>query len=112
MTACQRRYLPTLPRNLDGEEGQQQEKRADHNRGVEQGLLDSAPRPGNTHVAAAEDVAHTRILRLDQDEDNNGDGKVTCADFTTRSQTTLALNAGYRKLDNDGDGIPCESLPP
>jgi hypothetical protein len=74
MTACQRRYLPTLPRNLNGQEGQQQEKRADDDRGVEQGLLDSAPRPRNTHVAAAEHVAHTRILRLDQAEDD-GDGK-------------------------------------
>ena len=75
MTACQRRDLPTLPRNLNGQEGQQQEKRADDDRGVEQGLLDSAPRPCNTHVAAAEHVAHTCILRLDQDEDDDGDGK-------------------------------------
>lgn len=43
--------------------------------------------------------------------DNNGDGKVTCADFTTQSQALVALRAGYTNLDRDSDGIPCESLP-
>ena len=37
----------------------------------------STPRrcPGNTHVAAAKDIAHARILRLNQDENGDGDGK-------------------------------------
>jgi len=43
--------------------------------------------------------------------DNNGDGKVTCADFSTQSQALVALKAGHTNLDSDGDGIPCESLP-
>lgn len=43
--------------------------------------------------------------------DTNGDGKVTCADFTTKADATVALHAGYTNLDSDGDGIPCESLP-
>jgi hypothetical protein len=43
--------------------------------------------------------------------DSNGDGKVTCADFSTQAEAKVALAAGYKKLDNDGDGIPCESLP-
>ena len=44
--------------------------------------------------------------------DANGDGKVTCADFVTRSQALAALSAGYKNLDRDGDGVPCESLSP
>lgn len=43
--------------------------------------------------------------------DNNGDGKVTCADFQTRAQAKVALAAGYTNLDGNGDGEPCESLP-
>jgi Excalibur calcium-binding domain len=43
--------------------------------------------------------------------DTNGDGKVTCADFATRAEATVALKAGHTGLDNDSDGIPCESLP-
>lgn len=43
--------------------------------------------------------------------DNNGDGKVTCADFSSQAQARQALAAGYKKLDSDHDGIPCESLP-
>ena len=42
--------------------------------------------------------------------DNNGDGKVTCADFTTQAQAYEALQAGYTNLDGDGDGEPCENL--
>jgi hypothetical protein len=44
--------------------------------------------------------------------DRNGDGRVTCADFRTRAEARVALLAGYTNLDGDGDGIPCESLPP
>lgn len=43
--------------------------------------------------------------------DHNGDGKVTCGDFTTQAEAKAALAAGYKALDNDGDGVPCESLP-
>jgi len=43
--------------------------------------------------------------------DHNGDGTVTCADFSTQTQALVALNAGYTNLDREGDGIPCESLP-
>ena len=43
--------------------------------------------------------------------DNNGDGKVTCADFSTQAEARQALAAGYTKLDREGDGIPCETLP-
>jgi hypothetical protein len=43
--------------------------------------------------------------------DRNGDGKVTCADFSTQAEAKVALAAGYKALDRDGDGIPCESLP-
>jgi len=58
-----------------------------------------APRATNTPAPAAKSF------------DNNGDGKVTCADFKTQAEAKVALAAGYTKLDNDGDGIPCESLP-
>jgi hypothetical protein len=44
--------------------------------------------------------------------DNNGDGKVTCADFQTQAAAQQAYNAGYTKLDgNDKDGKACETLP-
>jgi hypothetical protein len=44
--------------------------------------------------------------------DNNGDGKVTCADFQTQAAAQRAYNAGYTNLDgNDNDGRACESLP-
>jgi Excalibur calcium-binding domain len=44
--------------------------------------------------------------------DNNGDGKVTCADFSTQAEAQQAYNAGYTQLDgNDNDGRACESLP-
>lgn len=44
--------------------------------------------------------------------DNNGDGKVTCADFSTQAAAQQACNAGYTNLDgNDNDGKACESLP-
>ena len=43
--------------------------------------------------------------------DNNGDGRVTCADFQTRAQALVALRAGYSNLDGNNDGEPCESLP-
>ena len=44
--------------------------------------------------------------------DHNGDGKVTCADFSTQSEAQSAYNAGYTRLDgNDNDGRACESLP-
>ena len=46
-----------------------------------------------------------------QSFDHNGDGKVTCADFKTQAEAKIALAAGYKKLDNNGDGVPCESLP-
>jgi hypothetical protein len=45
------------------------------------------------------------------DFDRNGDGKVTCADFDTRTQAKVALAAGYKNLDRNDDGVPCESLP-
>jgi hypothetical protein len=44
--------------------------------------------------------------------DRNGDGKVTCKDFTTQAEAQRALEAGQRQLDgNDKDGRACESLP-
>jgi len=44
--------------------------------------------------------------------DNNGDGKVTCADFQTQAAAQQAYDAGYTQLDgNDNDGLACESLP-
>jgi len=44
--------------------------------------------------------------------DNNGDGKVTCADFKTQAAAQRAYDAGYTGLDgNDKDGKACESLP-
>lgn len=44
--------------------------------------------------------------------DNNGDGRVTCADFQTRAQAQRAYEAGYRNLDgSDNDGKACEGLP-
>jgi hypothetical protein len=46
------------------------------------------------------------------DFDNNGDGRVTCDDFDTQSEARAALRAGYTNLDRDGDGVPCETLPP
>jgi hypothetical protein len=44
--------------------------------------------------------------------DRNGDGKVTCADFSTQAEAQAAYDAGQRQLDgNDRDGKACESLP-
>ncbi len=44
--------------------------------------------------------------------DNNGDGRVTCADFATQAQAQAAYEAGYTRLDgNDNDGRACETLP-
>lgn len=44
--------------------------------------------------------------------DSNGDGKVTCADFSTQAAAQRALEAGHKNLDgNDKDGRACESLP-
>jgi hypothetical protein len=46
-----------------------------------------------------------------QDLDRSGDGQITCVDFNTQAEAKVALAKGYTNLDNDGDGIPCESLP-
>ncbi|HRF46706.1 MAG TPA: excalibur calcium-binding domain-containing protein [Anaerolineales bacterium] len=44
--------------------------------------------------------------------DHNGDGKVTCDDFSTQAEAQIAYEAGYRNLDgNDNDGLACESKP-
>lgn len=44
--------------------------------------------------------------------DNNGDGKITCKDFSTQAAAQQAYNAGYKNLDgNDNDGKACETLP-
>ena len=44
--------------------------------------------------------------------DNNGDGKVTCKDFSTQADAQAAYRAGHEQLDgNDNDGLACESLP-
>ena len=43
------------------------------------------------------------------------DGNYDCADFETRAQATKVLNGDPgdpHYLDGDGDGIPCEDLPP
>lgn len=43
------------------------------------------------------------------------DGNYDCADFETRAQATAVLNrdpSDPHYLDGDGDGIPCEDLPP
>jgi micrococcal nuclease len=42
--------------------------------------------------------------------DRNGDGEVTCEDFTTCDEAFDALDAGYTHLDYDHDGIPCKEL--
>lgn len=44
------------------------------------------------------------------DFDYNGDGAVTCADFTTCDEAFEALDAGYSRLDDNHDGIPCENV--
>jgi len=44
--------------------------------------------------------------------DRNGDGRVTCDDFSTQAEAQIAYNAGHTRLDgNDNDGRACESLP-
>jgi endonuclease YncB( thermonuclease family) len=44
--------------------------------------------------------------------DSNGDGKVTCADFSTHAEAQEAYSTGQTELDgNDGDGQACETLP-
>lgn len=45
-----------------------------------------------------------------RDFDRNGDGEVTCEDFTTCDEAFDALDAGYTHLDYDHDGIPCKEL--
>jgi hypothetical protein len=45
------------------------------------------------------------------DFDVNRDGKVTCEDFSTQGEALLAFRNGYKSLDSDGDGMPCENLP-
>lgn len=44
------------------------------------------------------------------DFDYNGDGAVTCDDFTTCDEAFEALDAGYSRLDDNHDGIPCENV--
>jgi hypothetical protein len=41
--------------------------------------------------------------------DYNGDGKVNCKDFKYMRDAKRALAAGYKDLDGDSNGIPCES---
>lgn len=43
--------------------------------------------------------------------DNNGDGKVNCDDFDKQTEAQKAYEAGYERLDGDGDGKACEDLP-
>ncbi|NJN67466.1 MAG: SH3 domain-containing protein [Chloroflexaceae bacterium] len=45
-----------------------------------------------------------------RDFDRNGDGEVTCEDFTTCDEAFDALDGGYTHLDYDHDGIPCKEL--
>lgn len=62
----------------------------------------AAPLPTDTPVVASGSSGY----------DHNGDGKVTCADFSTQAEAQEAYNAGYTRLDgNDNDGRACESLP-
>ena len=47
-----------------------------------------------------------------QGYDSDGDGKVTCADFTTHAEAQEAYNSGQTSLDgSDNDGLACETLP-
>ena len=62
-------------------------------------------------VKPAKPTAQPQAAAPTRGFDNNGDGKVTCADFSTQAQARQALAAGYKKLDSNHDGIPCESLP-
>jgi hypothetical protein len=71
--------------------------------------LSSFPTPAPTAIPTTNPIP---TQPTQPDFDNNGDGRVTCADFRTRSEARAALRAGYTNLDNDNDGIPCESLPP
>ncbi|MCC6312941.1 MAG: hypothetical protein IT337_02930 [Thermomicrobiales bacterium] len=55
-------------------------------------------------------AAQTGYLKYD----TNGDNKGTCADFEFREDATAAMNnfpTELGKLDNNNDGIACESLP-
>lgn len=51
------------------------------------------------------------VTRPVENFDSNGDERVTCADFATQAEAQEALDAGYINLDEDRDGIPCETLP-
>ena len=44
--------------------------------------------------------------------DHDGDGNVTCADFTNQVEATRAFGDGYGNLDGDNDGVPCETVSP
>ena len=58
--------------------------------GVEQGLLDATARLVNTHVAAAaEHVAHAGILRLNQDDSDDGNARTICARYRYTSTGNL-----------------------
>jgi hypothetical protein len=51
------------------------------------------------------------LTRPASDFDRDGDQRVTCADFDTQADAREALDAGYVDLDDDRDGVPCETLP-
>lgn len=69
----------------------------------------ASPRPTRT---ATPTLAPTVAGSAPRNFDANGDGKVTCADFTLQSQAQEAYNAGYTDLDGaPKDGKACESLP-
>jgi outer membrane biosynthesis protein TonB len=69
----------------------------------------SAPQP--TQAPQPTDIPSAPIAPAAANFDTNGDGKVTCADFKTKAEATVALKAGYTNLDRNNDGVPCESLP-
>ena len=55
---------------------------------------------------------HRAVATQRPSYDRNGDGSVTCKDFSSQAQAQRAYNAGNFNLDgNDNDGRACESLP-
>lgn len=56
----------------------------------------------------------TRIIQKNKSSPQGnlkcGSQPSTCGQMTSCSQAMAALKCGNRKLDRDGDGIPCESI--
>lgn len=59
-------------------------------------------------------LALAPIGALQAGDDANGDGVITCDDFTTRAEARAAIDddpALAETLDPDADGVPCDELP-